>query len=278
MKLINLIRSRLLPFLLTVGRRFNEEHFAQAAASLAYTTLLSLVPLTAMVLALVSAFPIFAGVVEHVDHFLVANLLPAKTGGVVVKYVGNFSQKASRLTTLGFALLAVTAFLLLANLERTFNRVWHVSMSRPLAARARLYFTVLLLGPLVLGSVFGAISFTVTESLGLINEPPGLRQVLFKLVSLLLLGGFFAFLYRAVPNTEVEQRSALIGGIFAALAFSLMQRGFEVYLAKFPSFSLIYGAFATVPIFLLWLYLSWVVILAGALVAATLPHHQCTSR
>ncbi len=264
--------------MLAVGRRFNEEHFAQAAASLAYTTLLSLVPLTAMVLALVSAFPIFTSVVDHIDHFLVANLLPAKTGGVVVKYVGNFSQKASRLTTLGFALLAVTAFLLLANLERTFNRVWHVSMTRPWAARARLYVTVLLLGPLVLGSVFGAISFTVTESLGLINEPPGLRQGVFKLVSLLLLGGFFAFLYRAVPNTEVEQRSALIGGVFAALAFSLMQRGFEVYLAKFPSFSLIYGAFATVPIFLLWLYLSWVVILVGALVAATLSPAQCTSR
>lgn len=271
MNLFDLIRRRLLPFLVLVGRRFNEEHFAQAAASLAYTTLLSLVPLTAMVLALVSAFPVFSSVVDHVDQLLVANLLPTKTGGVVVKYVAGFSQKASRLTTLGFALLAVTAFLLLANLERTFNRVWHVSMARPLAARARLYATVLLVGPLVLGTVFAAISFTVTESLGLINEPPGLRQVLIKAVSVFLLGGFFAFLYHAVPNAEVDRRNALVGGGFAALTFSLMQRGFELYLGKFPSFTLIYGAFAAVPTFLLWLYLSWVVILLGALIVATLP-------
>lgn len=271
MKVIPALRCRFLPFVLAVGRRFKEEHFAQAAASLAYTTLLSLVPLTAMVLALVSVFPIFSGVVEHVDHFLVANLLPAKTGGVVAKYITNFSLKAARLTTLGFALLAVTAFLLLTNLERTFNRVWHVATPRPFAARAKLYATVLLIGPLVLGSVFGAISFAVTESLGLINEPPWLRQILFKLVSLFILGEFFAFLYRAVPNAPVERRHALAGGVFAALAFSLMQRGFEIYLAQFPSFTLIYGAFATVPIFLLWLYLSWGVILVGALVAATLP-------
>ena len=262
---------RYLSFPLAVAARFREEHFAQAAASLAYTTLLSLVPLTAMVLAIVAVFPIFSGVVEQVDNFLVANLMPGKTGTVVAKYVTNFSLKAGRLTSVGFALLAFTAFLLLANLEQTFNRVWRVSTPRPFAARLQLYVTVLLLGPLVLGSVFGAISFAVTESLGLINEPPWLRQVLFKLTSLFVLGEFLTFLYRAVPNAYVERRNALVGGVAAALAFSLMQRGFEVYLANFPSYTLIYGAFAAVPIFLLWLYLSWVVILIGALIVATLP-------
>lgn len=268
-------RFRWRPFVAEVARRFREEHFVQAAASLAYTTLLSLVPLTALVLAMVSAFPIFSSVIDYVDKFLLTNLLPTKTGGVVVKYVSNFSQKAAKLTTIGFAFLAFTAFLLLTNLEKTFNRVWRVKEPRPFLSRLQLYAVVLLVGPVLLGALFGGISYAVSASFGVVSwfgaDLSWLERWFFKLASLFLLVEFFTFLYQRVPNAEVLRRHALIGGLFAALGFSLMQKGFELYLAKFPSYTLIYGAFASVPIFLLWLHLSWVVILLGGLIAASLP-------
>jgi len=165
----------------------------------------------------------------------------------------------------------VTAFLLMNTIERTFNHLWRVK-PRPILARLRLYAFVMAVWPFILGAVALAMSFAVTTSLGLFDEPVWIRRFLLKGVSMALLGLFFSFLYYAVPNADVSRRAALAGGAFATLAFSAMQKIFELYLASSAMLKSIYGAFAAFPVFLVWLHLSWAVVLIGGLIAATATH------
>lgn len=241
---------------------------AQTSAALAFTTLLALVPLVTLVVSVAATIPYFDALIRRLDAVLIQNLLPAGAGGTIAGYIGQFAQKARKLTVPGIAMLALTAFILMHTIERAFNHLWHVA-PRPLLARLRLYAFVMTVFPFILGALAGLMSYAVTTSLGFIDEPTWARPVLLKAVSMLVLGLFFAFLYYAVPNARVSRRAAAVGGSFASLAFTLMQRGFELYLASFGSLKSIYGAFAAVPIFLVWLHLSWAVILIGGLIAAT---------
>lgn len=268
-----MVRSRfpLLPFVARVARRFGEEGFGQVSASLAFTTLLSVVPLAALVLALVSAFPAFASFVEHIDRLLVAHLLPAGSAGLIADRILHFSRRAAAVSGWGVAVLAVAAFLLMNTVEHAVNRAWRVRESRRIWRRIVLYAVVTAVWPLFFGALLAATSSALTTSLGLLGELRWMRAPLFKGISLAVLVLFFAFFYRTVPNAAVRWRHALLAGAFAAAGFLALQRGFELYLAYFPSYEAIYGAFATLPIFLLWVYLSWATILVGALVAATLP-------
>ena len=254
-----------------IFRRFVEENFDQISASLAFTTLLSLVPLVAVVLGILSVIPSFVGMVDQLDRLVVRTLLPERSAGMIIEYVLEFSQKATNVTLVGLSALVATVYLLLQTIERAFNHVWGVTENRPWWKKLRLYAAVLVLWPLLVTLVITAISYAVTISLGLVSEQPWLRSFLFKTTGLFVAALFFAGLYFAVPNAKVALRDALWAGVFAAFGFLLMQKAFEFYLSYFPSFTLVYGAFATVPIFLLWLYLSWAVVLLGALVAATLP-------
>lgn len=268
-----MVRIRFFAFVAALVRRFREEHFGQLAASLAFTTLLSLVPLVTVMLSVVAVFPFFSTLVDKLDAFLVANVLPAKAGGAIAKYTLQFSQKASRLTSIGVAIVVVTAGMLLGSIERAFNHVWRVRKPRPLVQRLQLYGVIVFLGPVIVGLMIAVVSSAVTVSLGFIDEPGWLRSAMFKVMAELILCLFFAFLYYAVPNARVRLIHALIGGVFATAAFTAMQRILEAYLSSFPGYTLIYGAFATLPIFLVWLYLSWAMILVGALVTALLPQY-----
>lgn len=263
-------------FVARILRRFIEENFDQLSASLAFTTLLSLVPLVAVVLGITSLLPSFPGMVDQLDHFLVRNILPERSAGMIIEYVLQFSEKATNVTLAGLAGLVVTALFLLLSIEHAFNHVWRVKENRPLWKKLRLHAAVLVLWPCVVAGVVLATYYAVTASLGLIDDPEWLHGFMFKVAGLSVAAIFFAGLYCAVPNARVTPRDALWAGLFAAFGFMLMQKAFEFYLSHFPSFTLVYGAFATVPIFLMWLYLSWAVVLLGALVAATLP--EFTSR
>ena len=262
---------RLRAFLARIVRRFNEENFDQISASLAFTTLLSVVPLVALIASLVAMLPVFPSLVEQLDQALVRNLLPERSAGMIVNYVLRFSHKAADVTVLGLLFLVGTAFLLLLTIERAFNHVWKVSAPRPLWRRLRLYAVAVAVWPLILGVVVAAISYAVTTSLGFLDEAPWFRRLLLKASSLAILALFLGGLYYAVPYARVRLRDAAWAGFLAALGFSLMQKAFELYLSHFPSYRAVYGAFATLPIFLIWLYLSWAMVLLGALVAATLP-------
>lgn len=240
----------------------------QTAAALAFTTLLALVPLVALVASVGSAIPFFDLLIKRLDTLVLGGLLPQGSASVIGGYIGKFTVKARSLTIPGIVMLGVTAFLLLHTIEQSFNHLWQVK-PRPFLQRLRLYAFVMAVWPFLLGGLAALISYAVTISLGFVQESSWVRQAVFKAMSIGLLGLFFAFLYYAVPNVKVGKVSACLGGTFATLAFALMQRAFEWYLASFAGFKSIYGAFAAVPIFLVWLQLSWALVLLGGLIAAS---------
>ncbi|MBC9071108.1 YihY family inner membrane protein [Thauera sp. CAU 1555] len=251
--------------------RFKATRCPQVAGSLAFTTLLALVPLVTVAIALFSNFPGFAELGTSLKIFLLENLLPERAGKIITTYALQFSQKATGLTLLGTALLVVTALMLLSTIERVFNQIWGVRQPRPLLFRIAVYWFALTLGPLVLGASVFASGYLVSASMELVDHVPWLGEMAARLLPPLMLGLLFSYLYFAVPNHPVRALHALAGGLAAAIAFFLMQRAFGLFIARFPTYTLVYGAFAALPIFLVWLYLSWVIVLLGALLSATLP-------
>lgn len=241
----------------------------QTSSALAFTTLMALVPLVAVLLSLAAAVPYLDVLIARLDLLVRDVLLPTGTAGTIAGSISRFSHKAQQLTLAGVALLSFTAIMLMNAIERTFNHLWLVK-PRPWLARLRLYAFVVAVWPFILGAVAVAVSFAVSASLGLFDEPVWFRRILLKAVSMLLLGLFFSFLYYAVPNAEVSRRAALVGGVFATLAFSAMQKVFELYLVSSAMLKSIYGAFAAFPVFLVWLHLSWAIVLFGGLVVAKL--------
>lgn len=248
--------------------RFRQENFGQLAGSLSFTTLLSLVPFVAVVITVASLFPIFGAVVGNVDNFLIDNLMPGKTGNVIAKYATGFSQKARKLSWIGLGLLIITSMMLMFSIEKAFNHLWRVSKPRPFHQRLGLYLTIIVAGPVVAGAVIGSMTYAVTTSLGFFNEPQWVKEILLKGLALVIMCAFFAFLYYAVPNAKVKPGQALLGGILATAGITGIQRLFELYVIKFPTYAVVYGAFAALPIFLLWIYLCWVVVLVVALIVA----------
>lgn len=250
-------------------RRFLAENMLQTSAALAFTTLLALVPLIAVVVAVADLIPYFDLLLGRLTGVLRETLLPSGAAGTIAGGIERFSGRAQRLTVAGLALLAVTAFLLMQTIERAFNHLWQVE-PRPLVARLGLYAFAMLVWPFLLGAVALASSLALSASLGLLDDLPWARSLLPQAVSSLLLGLFFAFLYYAVPNARVSRRAALLGGAFATVAIAGMQRLFEFYLTASGVFRSVYGAFSAIPIFLVWLHLSWAIVLFGGLLAARL--------
>lgn len=241
----------------------------QTSSALAFTTLMALVPLVAVLLSLAAAVPYLDVLIARLDLLVRDVLLPTGAAGTIAGSISKFSHKAQQLTWAGVAFLGITAILLIHTIERAFNHLWQVQ-PRPWIARLRLYAFVMAVWPFILGAVAAAVSFAVSASLGLFDEPVWFRRLLLKTASMLLLGLFFSFLYYAVPNAEVSRRAALVGGVFATLAFSAMQKVFEVYLVSSAMLKSIYGAFAVFPVFLVWLNLSWAIVLFGGLIVAKL--------
>jgi membrane protein len=241
----------------------------QISAALAFTTLMALVPLVAVVLSVSETIPYLDRLILRFNQLIQEAMLPAGAAGTIAGNIGRFSHKATQLTLAGLGMLVVTAFLLMNTIERAFNHLWQVK-PRPFLARLRLYAFVMAVWPFVLGAVAMAVSFAVTTSLGFVDEPVWLRNFAPKAVSFVLLGLFFSFLYYAVPNVAVPRRAAIAGGLFASVSFLAMQKIFEMYLVKSALLKSIYGAFAAFPVFLVWLHFSWAVVLLGGLITATL--------
>lgn len=258
-------------FLRLIAARFAATRCPQVAGSLAFTTLLALVPLITVAIAVFGNLPGMDKLGASLKVFLLENLLPDRAGRIITTYALQFSQKAARLTVIGTAMLAITALMLLGTIERVFNQIWGVRHPRPLLMRITVSWFMLSLGPVVLGGSVVATGYLVTTSMEWSEHLPWIGEVAARLLPPLLLGALFTFLYYAVPNHPVRALHALAGGLAAALVFLLMQRAFGLFIARFPTYTLIYGTFAALPIFLVWLYLSWVVVLLGALVAASLP-------
>ncbi len=251
-------------FLKLLGTRFIQDQGLPSAAALTYTTLLSLVPLMTVSLAVFSAFPISERVAEQVQDFVFANFIPA-SGEVLQQYFQQFSSKASQLTGAGFAFLIVVALMLMANIDRAFNTIWRVKAKRNPLSMFIVYWAVLSLGPLLIGVSMAVTSYLVSMPLfSAAAETFGIGRRLLGLAPLLASAVAFTLMYAVVPNRRVPIRHALSGGVLAAVLFELAKRGFAFYLTSFPAYETIYGALVAIPIFLVWVYLSWLVTLLGA--------------
>lgn len=225
----------------------------------------------AMAVAIIARLPFAEGLSGALERFLLANLLPERAGAIIVRYVGEFAHQTERLTLIGGLALAATALVQMLTIEHAFNAIWRVRENRPLLQRIAMHLLALLLGPLLFGGSLAATTFVVSASLGLVADPSWAEADLLKGVAFAFVATLIALLYWAVPNRRIVPWQAACGGLLAALGFGLMQRLFALYVARLPTYTVIYGAFAAIPIFLLWLYLSWVVVLLGALVVAELP-------
>lgn len=261
-------------FGLAVFWRFYEERGLQTAGSLTYTTLLSLVPLFTVALAVSTAFPVFDDTVGALQEFVLENFLPDARGiDTIADQITAFTQNAGRLTAIGLGFFFVTAVMLMMTIDVSLNRLFRVQRSRPLVQQVLIYWAVLTLGPVLIGGSLSMTSFAVGASLGWLQLGFA-ADVVLGVLPFIFTCAALTLLYGIVPYRAVKPRDALIGGVVAGIAFELAKRGFAIYLARFPTYTLIYGAFATIPIFLVWLYLSWVVVLAGATLTAMLPAYR----
>lgn len=255
----------------TLRRRFREDRLGLTASSLTFTTLIALVPLVTVMLAVFSAFPMFGSFQDALEKYFLQALVPDTIARPVMRALTQFAGKARAIGTVGLLLLMATALALVLTIDRTLNRIWRVRRPRPLAQRVLIYWAALTLGPLALGVSLSMTSYALSASRGLVAALPGGVGLLFGLAQFVLLAAAMAGLFHFVPNAPVQWRHAWTGGLFVALAFEVAKEALGWYLQAVPSYSMIYGAFATAPIMLLWIYLGWVIVLLGAVTAAYAP-------
>ncbi len=251
----------------TAGR-FWYDKCTEAASALTYTTLLSLVPLTTITLGILSAFPAFREIENQASQLIFSSLVP-QVGEIVREHLEGFTGQAGQLTGFGIIGLMITSVMLLSTIETAFNDIWRVRESRSLLLRLLSSWAILTMTPPLFAA---SLSFTtqIFASADIETQFPLWRRVAGSLPGLFEFIGF-TLLYRVIPNRTVRSRDALTGAAVAALLFELSKTGFVLYLTAFPSYQTIYGALATIPIFLVWLWLAWSIVLLGALIAAALP-------
>ncbi len=250
--------------------RFREARLGMSASSLTFTTVLALVPLFTLGLAIFTAFPVFAKVQDQLQQWLVQSLVPESIARQVLGSLTQFSRKASRLGAVGFVAVLLTSLALMVTIERTLGQIWRVSDPRALPQKVLLYWAALTLGPLMVGASLAITSYLVSAGEGVGVLPSDLRLVL-DAVEFALLAVCTSGVYFYVPNTRVHWHHALAGGLVAAVGIELGKKLLTLYLAQMPTYSAIYGAFAAVPILLVWIYVAWIIVLVGAVVAASLP-------
>jgi membrane protein len=255
----------------TLVLRFRQDRLALTAGSLTFTTIISLVPLITVMLALFSAFPMFATLQVALQKYFLETLVPDAISRPVMGAITQFSTRASRLGTVGLIALVVSALAMMLTIDRALNTIWRVHKRRRIAQRVIVYWTAMTLGPLIFAISLSATSYAASASRGLLGDTPrglGLAVATFDFA---LETFSVAALFRFVPNTAVRWRHALFGGLFVAVCMAGGKRALTAYFGAVPTYSLVYGAFATLPIFLIWIYLSWVIILLGAVIAAYAP-------
>jgi membrane protein len=225
-------------------------------------------------LAIFSVFPMFGKMQTGLQQLLVDSLIPDNIARQVLSYLGQFATKASKIGWVGAVAFLVSALMLILTIDRKLNDIWRVRTTRHLARRIIVYWTLLTLGPLLLGLSLTFSSYVMSASKGWVSVLPGGLKVLLDVVEFIVIAASLAAMYRFVPNTRVRWSHALLGGLFTAVGLELAKRVLAWYLAKVPTISAVYGAFATVPILLIWIYVAWVIVLLGAVVAAYLPSLQ----
>jgi membrane protein len=258
----------------TLRLRFRDDRLGLTAGSLTFTTLIALVPLLTVMLAIFTAFPMFSSFQDALQKYFLQSLVPDTIAKPVLGALTQFASKAHKLGSVGLVVLVISALALMLTIDRTLNAIWRVRKSRPIAQRVLVYWAAITLGPLVLGVSLSLTSYAISASKGLVGTMPGGVRFVLDVVEFGLLAATMAGLFHYVPNTHVRWRHAAAGGLFVAAGFEVAKKVLGWYVASVGTYSTIYGAFATAPIFLLWLYTGWVIVLLGAVVAAYAPSLQ----
>lgn len=254
-----------------LAERFRDARLGVSASSLTFTTVLALVPLFAVGLAVFAAFPVFGKFQDTIQRWLIESLVPESIARQVLNYLTQFSRKASRLGSVGLVAVLMTAVALMVTIERTLGQIWRLQRQRPLPQRVLLYWAAITLGPLLLGGSLAITSYVVTASRDVVTVLPGSTRWLLDSFEFLLLTACVSGLYFYVPYTRVRWRHAITAGFFVAGGLELAKKLLAVYLLEVPTYSVIYGAFAVLPILLIWIYVTWLIVLLGAVLASSLP-------
>lgn len=263
-------------FLRFAIRRFINSGMSQAAGALTYTTLLAMVPLLVIAFSLLSGFTVFDPVKIQMEELFLSIVVP-EVGSEIKTYLTNFTRNASNLTAAGTIALPFTAVLLLWTIESTLNQIWQVEKPRPLITRLLMFWALLTLGPLLLGASFVLTTDVIksvrvwVENVGYVPKLTFSPNWFSVTLAILTQSVAFALLYIVVPARHVRVRDAIIGGVFAGIGFQVLRWGFNTFLTSGSTYATIYGAVAVIPIFLIWMYLSWTVIILGAVLAASFP-------
>lgn len=254
--------------------RFGDNNLTQVAGALTFTTLLAMVPLMAMCFSILAAFPAFGGMEAKLESFIFENFVP-HANEVVRDYLGTFRQNVGKLSAVAIIGLAVTAVMLLVTIETTLNRIFRVIRKRAIVTRLLSFWALLTVGPILF-----LLSLTLTSALFAMANTAGPQEIsmvanrLARLVPLLLAFGGYLTLFVILPNRHVLVRDAAVGAAFSAVLFESLKAGFGLYITAFPTYQAIYGAISVLPILLLWIWLVWIVTLAGATITAAMPEWQ----
>ena len=248
-------------------QRFNQNKLTQAAGYLTYSTMLAIVPLIMVVFSIFSAFPVFNEVTGALKAFIFTNFAPSASD-MVGQYIDEFVNNSKKMSAVGIISLIVVALMLINSIDRTLNSIWHDTETRPIFTSFAIYWLILTLGPLLVGVSIAASTYVKAMFESAANFSFGLKLLSF--VPFLSTWFIFTMIYMVVPNKKVSIKHSAAGALIAAVFFTLGKQAFTWYIVTFPSYQLIYGAMATLPIMLLWIQLSWTVVLLGAQLAAVL--------
>jgi len=251
-------------------RRVADGQLAQVAGSLTFTTVLALVPMLTVALAIFTVFPLFTTFRSALEAYFIQSLMPKAISTSILNYLNLFATKATRLSAFGAVALMVTSVATLATIDKVFNQIWRVKQKRPLLKSVLVYWALITLAPLLIGVSLTVTSYIFAATSDVVGAIPG-SKALYTIASIILTTCAYSLLYIAVPNRPIDWRDAAWGGLVAGILFEIAKRIFASFVIHMPTYTLIYGAIAVIPIFLIWIYTSWLITLFGAVIAASAP-------
>ena len=255
-------------------RRLIAGQITQVAGSLTFTTVLALVPILTIALAIFTVFPLFTTFRSGLEAYFIQNLMPKAIASNILGYLNQFASKATSLSAYGAIALMVTSVSMLATIESAFNQIWRVKQQRPLIKRMMVYWALITLAPLLLGISLTVSSYlfaATSDVFGTVVSTVPVSKIWYSVASIIFTTGAFTLLYSVVPNRRVDWRDSAWGGLAAGIFFEIAKRIFASFIIQIPTYTVVYGALAVVPIFLIWIYTSWLITLLGAVIAASLP-------